>query len=82
MHDLIKLSSRIFLYISPLILFLFIFLFHSFFLFCSFSSGMQDLFEITLEATHHGPYVELPTCFVEIGKIMRLYTSNCILLLV
>lgn len=24
--------------------------------------------QVTLEATHHGPYVTLPTCFVEIGS--------------
>jgi D-aminoacyl-tRNA deacylase len=30
--------------------------------------GMHDQFEVTLEATHHGPHVDLPTCFVEIGK--------------
>jgi D-aminoacyl-tRNA deacylase len=30
--------------------------------------GMSDKFEITLEATHHGPYVTVPTCFVEIGS--------------
>jgi D-aminoacyl-tRNA deacylase len=29
--------------------------------------GMQDQFEVTLEATHHGPHVDLPACFVEIG---------------
>ena len=29
--------------------------------------GMQDKFEVTLEATHHGPHVDLPACFVEIG---------------
>ena len=23
---------------------------------------------MTLEATHHGPYVNLPTCFAEIGS--------------
>lgn len=28
---------------------------------------LQD-FEVTLEATHHGPYCELPSCFVEIGS--------------
>jgi hypothetical protein len=29
--------------------------------------GMQDQFEVTLEATHHGPYASIPACFVEIG---------------
>ena len=24
--------------------------------------------QITLEATHHGPYMEIPSCFVEIGS--------------
>ena len=28
----------------------------------------QHRFEVTLEATHHGPYVEVPACFVEIGS--------------
>lgn len=30
--------------------------------------GMEDQFEVTLEATHHGPYVSIPACFVEIGS--------------
>eukprot|EP01040_Poterioochromonas_malhamensis_P008788 gene8788-9522_t len=29
---------------------------------------LDDMFTITLEATHHGPYVEIPTCFIEIGS--------------
>jgi len=29
---------------------------------------LSSRFEVTLEATHHGPYVSLPTCFVEIGS--------------
>lgn len=29
---------------------------------------MEKEFLITLEATHHGPYSELPACFVEIGS--------------
>ena len=57
-------------------IYLFVFFIHFFFF---VFSGMQDLFEITLEATHHGPYVELPTCFVEIGRIM-MYVIYCILL--
>lgn len=28
----------------------------------------EKVFQVTLEATHHGPYVEVPTCFVEIGS--------------
>lgn len=34
---------------------------------CQDDSACQD-FEVTLEATHHGPYCELPSCFVEIGS--------------
>eukprot|EP00596_Hydrurales_sp_CCMP1899_P008672 CAMPEP_0119039910 /NCGR_PEP_ID=MMETSP1177-20130426/9663_1 /TAXON_ID=2985 /ORGANISM="Ochromonas sp, Strain CCMP1899" /LENGTH=352 /DNA_ID=CAMNT_0007004401 /DNA_START=55 /DNA_END=1116 /DNA_ORIENTATION=+ len=30
--------------------------------------GMQDQFEVTLEATHHGPFASIPACFVEIGS--------------
>jgi D-tyrosyl-tRNA(Tyr) deacylase len=29
---------------------------------------LAQLFKITLEATHHGPYVDVPACFVEIGS--------------
>ena len=30
-------------------------------------SGMQD-YEITLEVTHHGPLIEIPCCFIELGS--------------
>ncbi|GAQ77839.1 hypothetical protein KFL_000040385 [Klebsormidium nitens] len=30
--------------------------------------GFTPEFEVTLEATHHGPYLEAPTMFVEIGS--------------
>lgn len=30
--------------------------------------GLSDTFQVTLEATHHGPHVDKPTCFVEIGS--------------
>lgn len=29
---------------------------------------LDKMFQVTLEATHHGPFVEVPTCFVEIGS--------------
>lgn len=29
---------------------------------------VPDRYEATLEATHHGPHLETPTCFVEIGS--------------
>eukprot|EP01038_Epipyxis_sp_PR26KG_P004637 gene4637-6518_t len=32
------------------------------------TNNQQDNFQITLEATHHGPFVSIPTCFVEIGS--------------
>ena len=32
-------------------------------------------FEITLEATHHGPYCSLPTCFVEIGSDITTWNN-------
>lgn len=28
----------------------------------------SNRYQVTLEATHHGPYVQLPACFVEIGS--------------
>jgi len=28
---------------------------------------LKDKYEITLECTHHGPLIELPCCFIEIG---------------
>lgn len=30
--------------------------------------GLEKTFEVTMEATHHGPYCDRPTCFVEIGS--------------
>jgi D-aminoacyl-tRNA deacylase len=30
--------------------------------------GIDQEYQVTLEATHHGPYTSLPTCFVEIGS--------------
>jgi len=30
--------------------------------------SFENKFQVTLEATHHGPYVDLPACFVEIGS--------------
>lgn len=30
--------------------------------------GIDNMFQVTLEATHHGPYVSIPACFVEIGS--------------
>lgn len=31
-------------------------------------AGMLEDFEVTMEATHHGPWLETPCCFVEIGS--------------
>ena len=30
--------------------------------------GLDEKYQITLEATHHGPFANVPTCFVEIGS--------------
>ncbi len=30
--------------------------------------GLDAMFQVTLEATHHGPYDPVPVCFVEIGS--------------
>ena len=32
------------------------------------TSGHSSRYQITHEATHHGPFVEIPACFVEIGS--------------
>jgi len=32
------------------------------------AKGMDSTFQTTLEATHHGPQVDIPVCFVEIGS--------------
>jgi len=31
-------------------------------------SDLKDEFEVSLEATHHGPHCDVPACFVEIGS--------------
>jgi len=30
--------------------------------------SLADKYQVTLEATHHGPFSEVPCCFVEIGS--------------
>lgn len=30
--------------------------------------GLESIYDITLEVTHHGPYLEKPCCFIEIGS--------------
>jgi D-aminoacyl-tRNA deacylase len=32
------------------------------------NAGLKEKYEVTMEATHHGPFAELPCCFVEIGS--------------
>ena len=32
------------------------------------TQGLTERFQVTMEATHHGPYAEVPCCFVEIGS--------------
>jgi len=29
---------------------------------------LKDLYQVTLECTHHGPLIELPCCFIEVGS--------------
>jgi D-aminoacyl-tRNA deacylase len=31
-------------------------------------NNASDIFQVTMEATHHGPYCSIPTCFIEIGS--------------
>ena len=30
--------------------------------------GLESKYQVTLEATHHGPHADIPACFVEIGS--------------
>jgi D-aminoacyl-tRNA deacylase len=38
--------------------------------------GLEKTFEVTMEATHHGPYSELPTCFIEIGSCDKTWPNQ------
>ena len=37
--------------------------------------GLTGTFEVTMEATHHGPFCDIPTCFVEIGSDEKTWDS-------
>ncbi|RMF05530.1 hypothetical protein D6764_04475 [Candidatus Woesearchaeota archaeon] len=39
-------------------------------------SGWQNDYQVTLEATHHGPYVETPTAFIEIGSTIEQWSDR------
>ena len=39
-------------------------------------NAKETNFEVTLEATHHGPYVEKPSVFVEIGSTEKEWNDN------
>jgi len=34
----------------------------------SFSEGVKEKYNLTLEVTHHGPLVDIPCCFIEVGS--------------
>lgn len=36
---------------------------------------LDDYYQITLEATHHGPFCKLPCCFIEIGSTEKEYND-------
>ena len=38
--------------------------------------GKDSIFEITMEATHHGPYIEKPAVFVEIGSTEKEWSDK------
>jgi D-aminoacyl-tRNA deacylase len=38
--------------------------------------GLEKTFEVTMEATHHGPFTEIPTCFVEIGSDEKTWPNE------
>ena len=38
--------------------------------------GLEKTFEVTMEATHHGPYCDKPTCFVEIGSDEKTWPNE------
>jgi len=45
------------------------------------AAAAEVKFDITLEATHHGPYCSVPACFVEIGSDARcvpVYIYICV----
>ncbi len=37
---------------------------------------VKEKYEISLEATHHGPYIEIPCCFIEIGSTNKEYNDD------
>ena len=46
-------------------------------LFLELNNAAKDTsFEITMEATHHGPYIEKPAVFVEIGSTEKEWNDN------
>lgn len=40
------------------------------------NNGKDSGFEITLEATHHGPYIEKPAVFIEIGSTEKEWSDK------
>eukprot|EP00605_Chrysophyceae_sp_TOSAG23-4_P002037 GSChrysophyteH1.ASY1.ANO1.2256.1 assembled CDS len=39
------------------------------------ASGAVEKYQITMEATHHGPYSSVPACFVEIGSSAETWSD-------
>lgn len=37
-------------------------------------TGLDQSFELTLEVTHHGPYIEVPSLFIEIGSTNKTWS--------
>ncbi len=40
------------------------------------NNNLDNNYEVTLEATHHGPYLEKPCCFIEIGSNQREWQDS------
>ncbi|MBI2522899.1 hypothetical protein HYW19_00765 [Candidatus Woesearchaeota archaeon] len=45
-------------------------------LFIELDNNAKEPYEATLEATHHGPYMEKPVCFVELGSNEKYWKDN------
>lgn len=41
------------------------------------SEELKNKYQITLECTHHGPLIEIPCCFIEIGSTEREWEDKC-----
>jgi len=38
-------------------------------------NNLHEEYQVTMEATHHGPYMQVPSCFIEIGSTDSCWTQ-------